>query len=380
MARLVVNPDSAEAWEIELRPGTFSLGRSEENDFQIEHDSVSSSHCQIEVAGSGARLRDLGSICGTFVDGQLVEQARLRSGQEFRLGEVRLRFESGPAEEPAASPESPPLQRPQPGTVRPDPRTQRPRRFGAQLRGAFVYPLAGDGAVLLSGGTVFLSVIEALKFFARYAAVKGAGLGSAISLTFLLLLTLFATAYLNSYLQRVVVGTAMGEQSPPDWPELVDFTNDLLSPLFQLMVVTLASLVPAIIVGILAEGTERWVNPAVWITCGLGVVYFPMAYLAVSMFDSVAAVNPLLVVPSILRIPGSYLIVVLLLVAALAAKWPGAYCLARAIPVPILPSVISTVVGLYLLMVEARILGLFYLANKDRLGWFESRERRLARR
>ena len=73
MARLVVNPDSAEEWDIELQPGTISLGRGEENDFQIEHSSVSSSHCQIEVTGSGVRIKDLGSTNGTFINGRMIQ-------------------------------------------------------------------------------------------------------------------------------------------------------------------------------------------------------------------------------------------------------------------------------------------------------------------
>ncbi len=373
MARLVVNPDSADAWAIELRPGRNSIGRSEENDFQIEHSSVSSLHCQIEVSGSTAIVRDLGSTNGTFVEGQLIEEARLRSGQVFSLGDVRVRFEAEPAAEPAPSPASQLGAARRPGggwSTRP---VQKAPRFAARACGAFLYPLAKDGAVLLVTGTIFFSIIEAGKYFARYAAVKGMGLGSLISLAFLLLLTVIGIGYLTNYLRRVVTGTAMGEQAAPDWPDLTDFTADILSPLFQLGVTMLASLVPAILVGAFVQGNEKWGEVAVWAACGLGGIYFPMAFLAVAMFDSVAAVNPLLVVPSITKIPGPYLLTVALLAGVLAAKWSGDYFLPRVIPLPIVPSIISTLSGLYLLMVEARVLGLLYLVNKERLGWFGQR-------
>ena len=366
MARLVVNPDSADAWAIELRPGRNSLGRSEENDFQIEHSSVSSLHCQIEVSGSTATLKDLGSTNGTFVEGQLIEEARLRSGQVFSLGDVRVRFEAEPAAPPLGA-----ARRPGGGWSRLP--AQRPPRFAVRVCGAFLYPLAKDGAVLLVTGTIFLSIIEAGKYFARYAAVKGMGLGSLISLAFLLLLTVVGIGYLTNYLRRVVTGTAMGEEAAPDWPDLTDFTADILSPLFQLAATMLASLVPAILVGAFVQGTEKWGEVAVWVACGLGGIYFPMAFLAVAMFDSVAAVNPLLVVPSITKVPGSYSLTVALLAGVLAAKWSGDYFLPGVIPIPIVPSVISTFSGLYLLMVEARVLGLLYLVNKERLGWFGHR-------
>src|SRR3974377_1224950 len=112
MPRLIVNPDTPEAWSIELQPGSISLGRSQENDFPIEHPSVSSSHCRVIVSDSGVRLQDTGSTAGTFVNGELVEEARLKPGQVIRLGEVVMRFESDAPEAPvvpAGPPQPPPM-------------------------------------------------------------------------------------------------------------------------------------------------------------------------------------------------------------------------------------------------------------------------------
>jgi hypothetical protein len=369
MARLVVNPDSAEAWEIELRPGTNSLGRSEDNDVQIEHSSVSSSHCQIVVSGSSATVKDLGSTSGTFVEGQLVEEARLRSGQVFCLGDVRVRFEARAPEEPTASPGSRLGARP-PGIPRPRHQVQQQQRFATLVCGAFLYPLAKDGAVLLLSGTVFLSVIEAGQYFAWFAATEGRGLGSVVGMALLILLMGFGVGYLTSFLRRVVTSTAMNERKSPDWPDVSDLAGDVLVPLLQLAVTILACLAPAIVVGMFVQAHEARGQTAVLIACGWGVIYFPMAFLAVAMFDSLAALNPLLLLPSMARIPGSYLLTVAIMSAVLAAKWAGDYFLPRVFPVPIVPSVLSTLAGLYLVMVEARVLGLLYRANKDRLGWF----------
>jgi hypothetical protein len=54
MARIVVNPDSPSAWEIQLKPGANSLGRGSGNDITIAHGTVSSNHCHIVVNHGGA--------------------------------------------------------------------------------------------------------------------------------------------------------------------------------------------------------------------------------------------------------------------------------------------------------------------------------------
>ena len=68
MARLLINPGSPSAWEIQLKPGTNLLGRGFANDFKITDPSVSGSHCQIVVEGGQFVIKDLGSTNGTFVN------------------------------------------------------------------------------------------------------------------------------------------------------------------------------------------------------------------------------------------------------------------------------------------------------------------------
>ena len=66
MARLTVNPDSPDAWSVELAPGEYSVGRGEHNQVPIEHPSVSSSHCSLTVSETHAILKDAGSTAGTY--------------------------------------------------------------------------------------------------------------------------------------------------------------------------------------------------------------------------------------------------------------------------------------------------------------------------
>jgi len=92
MARLLVNPRSSTAWEIELKPGPNFLGRNPTNNFRIEDPSVSGSHCEIVIDEGGIFLRDLGSTNGTFVNEAPVTEAKVSPGQSIRLGKVEMRL------------------------------------------------------------------------------------------------------------------------------------------------------------------------------------------------------------------------------------------------------------------------------------------------
>jgi hypothetical protein len=92
MARLVVNPGSPVAWEIQLKPGENSIGRGPANDFKIADPSVSGCHCQIVIGNGGTVIKDLGSTNGTYINRTPVREAVLQHGQTIHLGGVELLF------------------------------------------------------------------------------------------------------------------------------------------------------------------------------------------------------------------------------------------------------------------------------------------------
>jgi hypothetical protein len=92
MARLVVNPGSPVAWEIQLKPGENSIGRGSANDYTIADPSVSGCHCQIVVENGGTVIKDLGSTNGTYINRTPVQEAALQHGQTIHLGGVELLF------------------------------------------------------------------------------------------------------------------------------------------------------------------------------------------------------------------------------------------------------------------------------------------------
>jgi len=423
--RLVMNPDSAEAWEIQLHPGTNSIGRGDGNDIPIHHDSVSTSHCQIIVSDAGTRIKDLGSTNGTFIEEKPVKEALLLPGQTIHLGSVAVRFEFGPPPAPgSAVPPPPPPAPSEPNTASPAPvsasefckfhprtlarlvcpkcgrsfcdlcvNTRReggairkmcrtcgvecrplalqPLRFAPQkpsfprlVPGAFLYPLRGDGVILLVAGTLFFSLINAAKFIAQFGLIYG--------LAALLILVVFGTGYLTNYMRRILTSSAMGEDKMPDWPDLSDLSSDVISPFLQLLGTALACFIPAMLVAYFVDTDREWRSWALVAAYVFGCIYFPMAFLGVAMFDTIGAVNPLLVVPSIVRVLKEYLLMIVLFAVLLLARWLGGEVVLMhlSLPARIGYSVVSSFLGLYLLTVEMRLLGLMYLAKKEELGWF----------
>ena len=92
--RLVVNPGTPQAWVIELKPGLNRIGRSEDNDFVINHASISTRHCEITVTDAGVTLKDLGSTNGSFVERVPVTQLQLHPGHHVQFGAVGMVFET----------------------------------------------------------------------------------------------------------------------------------------------------------------------------------------------------------------------------------------------------------------------------------------------
>src|SRR4051812_20275780 len=73
---------------------TFLIGRSESAQFCLPEDRYfSRHHCLLEIAPPQCFLRDLGSLNGTYVNGQRVETAHLKSGDCIQGGETILEVE-----------------------------------------------------------------------------------------------------------------------------------------------------------------------------------------------------------------------------------------------------------------------------------------------
>ena len=73
--------------------GRCTLGSHERNDLRLADPLASRFHCEIESGERGARIKDLGSTNGTWVDGVSVGEAWLRDGSALRVGGTDLKYE-----------------------------------------------------------------------------------------------------------------------------------------------------------------------------------------------------------------------------------------------------------------------------------------------
>jgi len=103
MSKLVVLSEGFTGLTCELKVDTTTVGRLEDNAFQISEPSVSSHHCELTRRGAELLVKDLNSTNGTFINGEKVAEAVLKPGQILRLGQVEMRFESGAAAAAAAT-------------------------------------------------------------------------------------------------------------------------------------------------------------------------------------------------------------------------------------------------------------------------------------
>lgn len=107
MPKLVVLSEGFTGRSCELKMDKVTIGRVEDNAFQIPEPSVSSHHCEIFLRGKDVVIKDLDSTNGTYIDGDKVTEAILKYGQVLRLGQVELRLDDGTGATPTAAAAAP---------------------------------------------------------------------------------------------------------------------------------------------------------------------------------------------------------------------------------------------------------------------------------
>ena len=94
MPKLVVLSQGLAGLSYELKTDKITVGRVEDNSFQVSDPSVSSHHCEILLKGTEVIVRDLNSTNGTFINGKEVKgEASIPAGQVLRLGQIEIRVE-----------------------------------------------------------------------------------------------------------------------------------------------------------------------------------------------------------------------------------------------------------------------------------------------
>jgi pSer/pThr/pTyr-binding forkhead associated (FHA) protein len=116
MSKLVILNQGMTGRTFELSIERTTVGRVEDNTFQIADSSVSSHHAEIILRGNEIVIKDLNSTNGTFINNEKISETVLKSGQTLRFGQVELKIDDGAAAPPPPTPVGAPAGAPAPAT------------------------------------------------------------------------------------------------------------------------------------------------------------------------------------------------------------------------------------------------------------------------
>lgn len=170
MAKLVVLSEGLAGKIHELTVDSTTVGRVEDNAFQIPESSVSSHHAEIIRRGSEVVVKDLNSTNGTFINGQQITgEGVLKPGQILRLGQIELRLEDGAGaaaapSKPAAAPTAAADSKVQAGKKLPDHTMVIPQgvKLGQEPQTKAVYDKGAFAKKSNTGTKVFIIVAAGL--------------------------------------------------------------------------------------------------------------------------------------------------------------------------------------------------------------------------
>jgi pSer/pThr/pTyr-binding forkhead associated (FHA) protein len=93
MSKLVLLSGEFAGRTYELNVEKTTVGRVEDNAFQIAEGSVSSHHAEIILRGNDVVIKDLNSTNGTYINGEKITESVLKPGQTLKMGSVEMRLE-----------------------------------------------------------------------------------------------------------------------------------------------------------------------------------------------------------------------------------------------------------------------------------------------
>ncbi|PWU19471.1 MAG: hypothetical protein C5B50_06410 [Verrucomicrobia bacterium] len=267
---------------------------------------------------------------------------------------------------------------------------QRPveKGFFELLPAAFGYPLRGTGFIMLVVGILILAGLR--------VGLIMVGIGGFFSVNAILILVagvivlIYAGGYLFSYLQSIIHSTAAGDREMPELPGM-NIVDTILLPFGRFVGIGLVCFGPGIGLLIWANHDRAigegfvWSGPSILGIAAIliGGLYFPMAFLSVAILDSIAAANPMLVMPSIVKVPGQYFIATFMLGAVVALRITTTIFLFFVFPkgwtthsmgtlfAMIGAIVVVSLTTFYFLLVAVHVLGLVYASKKKELGWLD---------
>jgi DNA-directed RNA polymerase subunit RPC12/RpoP len=219
----------------------------------------------------------------------------------------------------------------------------------------FLYPFDLEGIIRLIG-------LWLLIFLFCPLIMARVGLGT----EYAPIVYFFPVSYALYYLTECIRHSAAGHYRAPNfWFHPTDTDKwDCVSQLFVVVGSIAVCFCPVTIYYIATERSDL----IYWLLLAFGGFFFPMVLLAVVLFDSLNALNPLLIVRSILSIFIHYcgLIFILFVGSYFCLKINSRFYNFH--PLPILPFFLRAI-QLYMIFVAVGLLGRFYHKYRNKLNW-----------
>lgn len=275
--RILVQCEGFENSILDLEPGVYTIGSDPENSIQLPLPGVEGFHGELEITEDNRALaRDAGSMSGMMIDGEPVTESILTSSKPLTLGDAKIFYQPPVSPHPSTS-----ARIHSPSFSEPD----EPATWWAALPGTVAYP--------------FISVLFVPFIFIAAFLNFPFGLG---------VLGLIATIVLNGslvYIMLNTVSTGASGESPFSLGSFVEFSmEESAQALFQYTGLLIVCMGPAFIIGVVWQGDDALRGLLFLLAVGLGSLYLPIPFLALSLTGSLSVLNPVFVIRSFLRIPG----------------------------------------------------------------------------
>jgi general secretion pathway protein A len=92
VGRILLASEGRTVMERELKPGRLVIGRTADNDLQIDSKFISRHHCQIVTQADACLIEDLNSTNGIYVQSKRVRRYNLNDGDVVQVGQHEIMY------------------------------------------------------------------------------------------------------------------------------------------------------------------------------------------------------------------------------------------------------------------------------------------------
>jgi hypothetical protein len=185
-----------------------------------------------------------------------------------------------------------------------------------------------------------------------------------VILTFVPIASILFLVCLAGYLVHVLRTSAQGQRHLPDFPQVSDLAEKIVSPLLRLLAAAILAASPIIVYASLT-GFPDWRRPVPLVLAGVGVAVYPMLVVVESATGSLAAaLSPFTLLRAARAMRWDYLLTLLLLVPLVLLN-----LVLSSLPAPDLAvAAVLRLAGLYSLLLAFHLLGRLVELTRDRVG------------